>query len=175
MPYNFDPDAPDPSLEAGIHLWRVTKCEEGKSKSKGLNQFKVNLVRVDNSSAEFQVYIPLEGASRKYGIPKILAFLPGKKGPIDAVDFLDRRVWIATRIKQDKDKDGNLKPGEFRLDINENLLRYKGMQPENEVPDGYSAPKQSGWDVGNDPWPEPQQPKAATQPFTPIDVDDTPF
>lgn len=137
----IDLDAPDPSLEAGIHLYRVAKCEEKASQKTGDMMFVLELARVDNSNMRLRSQIMLEGRGRKYGVRKLSALLgTGFKGEITPDSILERKVWVATKVTEYTTKDGSK---DFRLEVNDALLRCGGFQPEGEIPDGCALPEDS--------------------------------
>lgn len=165
----IDSEAPDPSMEPGIDLWKVIQCEHATAQKSGAPMFKIKLARCSNSEQHMYDIIMLGGPGRKYGIGKLRAILATAsiQGDIDPLDLVGKRVWVATKIEVYTNKQGQ---DAEKLAVNSAVLRCGGYQPEQEVPDGYSLPAPTGWDVGNDPWEKPATPTQVVD-----DIKDIPF
>lgn len=140
-------------LVPGIDLWQIVTAQETKSEKSGAAMFKIALNRVSSMRQKYpdQVidYIMLEGGGWGIGKEKLMAVLGGPfKGKLDALDLVNRRVWISTGTETYKTVDK--KTGEMvereKLKVlvtdpkQSNGFAWCGIQHEKNVPAGCALP-----------------------------------
>lgn len=137
MPY-IDMTKSGRDLKPGVDLWRVEQCVARPSRN-GDQMFEMKLARASNDQDTILDWIMLEGGGWEIGKEKLRAYGigPDFKGELDALSFVGKRVWAATAISPYTDKEGKQRES-LKVDINE--LKFNGLQPENDVPPGCSAP-----------------------------------
>jgi hypothetical protein len=124
---------PESRVVTGINLWEVrdAKLERAASGARGWMLSYTLKFR----DAELKDRAQLEGNGWYFGRPKLLAMgLPlAFDGDIDPLDFIGKKVWLATIGKKDiSTKTG--KPTEYTI-VDETQLD-RGYQHADRVPDG---------------------------------------
>lgn len=133
----IDLSAPNPFLNPGVHLWRVTKAERGVSKS-GNDQIKVEFARDDSPMQKMVDYLTLSAGAYDSTKQKLLAFFPqGYKGSLADLAFqlVGTKVYAQTEISEFK--------GSSTLRPTRGALSHNGYAPFIEggaAPAGYVAP-----------------------------------
>lgn len=134
---------PTDSMLTGIHLWEVKGCKSERS-SKGDPMLTVTL-RTFNQENEYELVdrIMLAGNGWALGKPKLIALgmEPTFKGDLDPLDFIGRKVWLATHVEEREalaTRGANAgKMMTFRnMRVDVSQLTHKGYQPEALVPQG---------------------------------------
>lgn len=132
---------PTDSMLTGINLWEVRSCKSDRSQQ-GDQKLVVKLQAV-GTEVELTDHIMLTGKGWGIGKAHLLALgmAPDFKGSLDPLDFIGKRVWLATHIEEREalaTKGPNAgkmqKFKNLRVDIN--ALENKGYQAEANVPAG---------------------------------------
>ena len=141
---------PESGLLVGINLWEVRDCKPDRSQAgdpKLAFKFKCGEVELQDSAM-------LVGKGWFYGRKKLIALGLAEDfvGNFDPLDFMNRRVWIAT-IKREWEytdpKTGQTKRG-VGIQVDGSQLKFAGYQPENDVPPGANVPGAATEAVGLD-------------------------
>jgi hypothetical protein len=123
------------ALIQGINLWTVRSAKIELSKSSGDPMLKLELFYND---AKLYDMAMLAGRGWPIGRRKLLALgMPADfQGELDPLDFVGKRVWIATVLENytNGDKSGT------RMKVDIQQLSYSGYQPESMRPAGAVHP-----------------------------------
>lgn len=134
----IDLSAPNPFLNPGVHLWKVTKAERGVSKTGGNDQIKVEFCRDDSPMQKMADYLTLSATAYDSTKQKLLAFFPqGYRGSLADLAFqlVGTKVYAQTEISEFK--------GSSSLRPTRGALSHNGYAPFIEggaAPAGYVAP-----------------------------------
>lgn len=132
---------PADAMLTGINLWEVRACKSERSQ-KGDPKLVVKFQAV-GTEIELTDHIMLGGGGWGIGKAHLLALgvPPGYTGSLDPLDFIGRKVWLATHVEE---RQGLATKGpnagkmmtfrNLRVDIN--ALENKGYQAEANVPAG---------------------------------------
>lgn len=140
-------------LAAGIDLWQIKTAKESKSEKSGANMFTVELNRVSMLAQKYPDrvtdYIMLEGGGWGIGKEKLMAVLGGPfKGKLDALDLVNKRVWLSTGIEKysatDKKTGEIVEREKLKVLVSDpkqsNGFAWCGIQTEKNVPAGHALP-----------------------------------
>lgn len=130
----IDMNEPDRDLNPGIDLWSVIASSEERASS-GNKMIKLKLARVSHPNEHLFDNIMLSGGGWPIGKGKLQALLPADfKGDLDPLDFIGRRLWVATGVETYNGRDS--------LKVMIDQLKHKGYQREDDVPPGCVVPEE---------------------------------
>lgn len=137
---NMNKEVTDGML-VGIHLWEVRACKDARSQS-GELKLQIELQAV-GTETKLTDHIMLEG--KGWGIGKAhliaLGIDPTADADIDPLDFIGKRVWIATHVEE-KEALATRGANAGKMMVFKNLrvdlkqLDSLGYQHESKVPNG---------------------------------------
>lgn len=124
----------------GVNLWDVNRAYFKKSQ-KGDDMLVLEL---GNGNAKLVDRLMIQGRGWPIARKKLLALgMPEDfRGALDPVQFINRRVWVATKIDEREGIDNRTgaKVTYRNLAVDVNALRCNGYQPEAELPAGCVMP-----------------------------------
>ena len=137
---NMNMETPD-GLIVGVNLWEVRACRSDRSQA-GDPKLVVEFAAV-GVDIKLTDHIMLGGKGWGIGKEHLIALgvAPGFSGNLDPLDFIGRKVWLATHVEEREalaTKGPNAgKMQTFRnLRVDINQLGHKGYQAEADVPPG---------------------------------------
>lgn len=138
---------PTDGMPVGINLWEVRRCQADKSQS-GDQKLVIEFASIGTQDP-VKLIDHLMLAGRGWGLGKehliALGVPAGFTGNLDPLDFIGRKVWLATHVEERPGiatKGPNAgKPITYRnLKVDINALKHKGYQAEADVPAGVTVP-----------------------------------
>lgn len=147
---------PESGLLLGTYLWEVCGAKVERSSKTGEYMLVLKLKCGEHELTDRAM---LGGGGWGIGRKKLIALglKPDFKGNLDPVEFIGRRVWVAT-VKgewQGIDKKTGAPRTFTKMEVDINQLDLAGYQAEQNVPAGATLPETAGMGPGldlNDPF-----------------------
>lgn len=137
---HVDMNKPDRDIPEGIFLVEVIKAEAKRSR-KGDLMIGLTLVHAQTGEEAARDVVMLEGPGWGLGKAKLTALGLGEfRGDLDPATLVGKRVWASIEPRE--------YDGRTYASINTKLLRYAGLQAEDEKPEGGTVlePEEGGED-----------------------------
>ena len=142
---------PESGLLIGTNLWEVRGAKIERSQKSGENMLVLKLKCGEHDLTDRAM---LGGGGWGIGKNKLLALgmAPDFKGSLDALDFIGKKVWIATveGSFEGIDKKTGAKRTYKKMEVDIDQLERNGYQAADRVPAGAVAPA-----AGNGPAEDP--------------------
>ena len=132
---------PETGLLVGTHLWEVRGAKIEKSQKSGEPML---VLKLKCGEIELTDRAMLGGGGWGIGKAKLIALgmSPTFKGSLDPLDFIGRKVWIATVKGQFEglDKKTGAKKTIYKMEVDIDQLANAGYQEHEKIPEGAVVP-----------------------------------